>query len=42
MKEKTQSGKDPLKMTILHREFYQFRFRFGIINTESKSLTGLV
>jgi len=42
MKEKKQSGKDPRKITTLHRELLQFRFRFGIINTESKSVTGLV
>jgi hypothetical protein len=42
MREKKQSGKDPRKITILHRELLQFRFRFGIINTESKSVTGLV
>ena len=42
MSEKTQLGKDPRKITTLHRELRQFRFRFGAINTESKSLTGLV
>ena len=42
MKEKNQSGKDPRKMTTLHRELLQFRFRFGIISSESKSVTGLV
>jgi hypothetical protein len=42
MKEKTQLRKDPSKITTLHRELLQFRFRFGAINSESKSVTGLV
>jgi hypothetical protein len=39
MREKKQTDKDPWNMNTL---LLQFRFRFGIINTESKSVTGLV
>ena len=42
MKEKKQSGKDPRKITTLHRELLQFRLRFGIIGSAPKSVTGLV
>ena len=42
MREKKQTDKDPWNMNTLCFELLQFRFRFGIINTESKSVTGLV
>ena len=42
MREKKQSDKDPWKMITLYFELLGFRFRFGVINSESKSVMGPV
>jgi len=40
MREKKQTDRDQWKMTTLHFELLEFRFRFGIISSEPKSVMG--